>query len=51
VIDAKEGGYAFDVCATDRYSRGAGGRRDGAVVNGDVQYGVWGSVPERTGPP
>ncbi|MBQ9814660.1 MAG: InlB B-repeat-containing protein, partial [Lachnospiraceae bacterium] len=45
-INAKEGGYAFDVCVTNYYPEGTTVTvNEGAVINGDVQYDVWGSVP------
>ena len=37
---------AFDVCVTNYYPDGARVRVvDGAVINGNVEYDVWGSIP------
>ena len=45
-VTAKDGGYAFDVCVTSYYPDGVTVTvKDGAVVNGDIQYDVWGSQP------
>ena len=45
-ITANEGSYAFDVCATDYYPAGAQVTvEEGATINGDVQYDVWGTKP------
>ena len=46
-ITAKTGGYAFDVCATGYYPEGVTVTvEDGATINGNVQYDVWGTKPE-----
>ena len=45
-VTAKEGGYAFDVCVTSYYPDGVTVTvKDGAVINGNIQYDVWGSIP------
>ena len=46
-LKANEGAYAFDVCATSYYPEGAQVTvEDTAVIEGDIQYDVWGTKPE-----
>lgn len=45
-ITAKPGDVAFDVCATNYYPEGVTVTvKDGATINGIVEYDVWGTKP------